>query len=245
MARVKAYQDDLAYIHDTGFGDFARQAAPALLARLRRAGIREGLVVDLGCGSGIWAGALCDAGYRVVGVDISPAMIRLARRHAPRAQFRIGSLLDVDLPPCVAVTALGECFNYLFDHRNSLDRLRRLFRRIYAALEPGGLLIFDVAEPGRGSGPRRIYLEGPGWAVLREHQEDPARQRLTRWITTFRRAGRSYRRSQEVHHLQLLPRTVVTRVLRACGFKVRRISGYGRQRFPKGWTGIAALKPGR
>ena len=84
------YARDLATIHDAGFGGFARDAAPGLLRRLRRAGIHDGLVVDLGCGSGIWARALTDAGYDVLGVDQSEAMLEIARRQAPEAQFVTG-----------------------------------------------------------------------------------------------------------------------------------------------------------
>ncbi|MFY9574661.1 MAG: class I SAM-dependent methyltransferase, partial [Blastocatellia bacterium] len=62
-----SYKDDLAYIHDTGFGDFARTAAPGLLEILRTNRIVTGLVVDLGCGSGLWAQALSRAGYEVLG----------------------------------------------------------------------------------------------------------------------------------------------------------------------------------
>jgi hypothetical protein len=47
------YKDDLAYIHHTAFGAFARDAAPGLLEKLRGAGIVDGLVVDLACGSGM------------------------------------------------------------------------------------------------------------------------------------------------------------------------------------------------
>src|SRR5215469_14060460 len=116
---MAGYTEDLAYIHDTGYGDFARTAAPALLESLRARGITSGLVVDLGCGSGIWAQALVAAGYDVLGIDISPAMIRLARRKAPGAKFRTASLLSAELPPCAAVTAIGECVNYAFDPSNS------------------------------------------------------------------------------------------------------------------------------
>ena len=90
---MEAYKDDLAYIHDVGFGDFAKNAAPELLAILRQRGLTDGLVVDLGCGSGLWAEELCQAGYDVLGVDISPAMIEIARRRAPRARFEVGSFL--------------------------------------------------------------------------------------------------------------------------------------------------------
>src|SRR5207249_1823078 len=80
-----------------------------------------------------------------------------ARKRAPRAQFRNESFLATKLPPCVVVTSLGECFSYLFDRRNTALGLRGLLRRIYRALRPGGLLVFDVVAPGRiaGRGPQR------------------------------------------------------------------------------------------
>src|SRR5262249_54099196 len=106
MKKTIAYGDDLAYTHDVGHGDFARRAAPGVLALLTRSGITGGLVVDLGCGSGIWARILTNAGYDVLGVDYSAAMIALARRHAPKAKFCHGSYLDADLPPCDAVTSI-------------------------------------------------------------------------------------------------------------------------------------------
>src|SRR5437764_12214022 len=89
------YSTDLAYIHDAGFSDFAERAAPELVNILARHGIRRGLVVDVGCGSGVLANGLIEAGYDVVGVDASPAMIRLARAGAPRATFRSASVATV------------------------------------------------------------------------------------------------------------------------------------------------------
>ena len=76
---MEPYRNDLAYIHDAGFGQIARAAAPVLLDALRRQGTVRGLVVDLGCGSGILARDVVDAGYEVLGIDISQAMIALAR----------------------------------------------------------------------------------------------------------------------------------------------------------------------
>ena len=107
------YQEDLAYIHHAGFSGLATGAAPGLLALFRKAGITVGLVVDLGCGSGLWARDLLAAGYDVLGVDSSPAMIELAREVAPGATFEVASLHDVEIPPCSAVTSLGESIGYL------------------------------------------------------------------------------------------------------------------------------------
>src|SRR5271165_1718144 len=109
-----AYRDDLAYIHDAGFGSFARAAGAVLVDALRRGHVTEGLVVDLGCGSGILSGVVSGSGYQTLGIDISEGMIALARKHVPRGKFRLESLLSAKLPSCVAVAAVGECLNYLF-----------------------------------------------------------------------------------------------------------------------------------
>lgn len=242
---VPGYTNDLAYIHDAGFGDFARNAAPGLLATLRRNGISSGLVVDLGCGTGIWANELVSAGYQVLGVDISPSMLRIARKRAPQARFVTASLLDCDLPRCDAVTSLGECINYSFDPANSKRELARFFRRVYEALRPGGMLIFDTAEPGQieGAGGRRTYGEAEDWAVLVESHEDRKRRTLIRRITSFRRAGKLYRRTEELHQLRLYPGPELAVELEKAGFRARLAPGYGSCRLPRAHVAILASKP--
>src|SRR5262245_53172071 len=106
--RRKVYKRDLAYVHNTGFGTFAERSARGVLNILGEAGISGGLIIDLGCGGGLWARRLTDAGYRVAGIDISSDMIALARKRVPEGSFRTSSFLDVDFPDCVAITALGE-----------------------------------------------------------------------------------------------------------------------------------------
>ncbi len=240
---AKPYDEDLAHIHDAGHGRFARAAAPVVLDLLRLAGLPSGLVVDLGCGSGILAAELSAGGYDVLGIDISPAMIELARRRAPRGRFEVGSLLAAQVPPCIAVTAVGECFNYLFDDSNTTDALGKLFGRVFAALPPGGLLIFDVAGPGRvPGGSQRSHREEDDWAVLVSTEEQGGL--LTRRITSFRKVGELYRRGHEVHRLRLYPPPVVAELLNQAGFHVRALDGYGELRFGPGHAGFAAHRPG-
>jgi SAM-dependent methyltransferase len=240
-----AYGADLAYIHDVGYTDFARSAATWLLWKLRRQAPGRGLVIDLGCGSGIWARELSEAGYDVLGIDISAAMIALARRRVPRARFQVQSCLEADLPPCVAVTALGEIFSFLFDAGNTDAALTHLFRRVHAALGPRGLFIFDVAGPGRarGKGPQKHCREGDDWAILVNTEEDPEHRFLTRRITSFRKVGKLYRREHEVHRLRLYRRAELAGRLREIGFRVSTVSGYGALRFERGWFGLLARKP--
>jgi SAM-dependent methyltransferase len=237
------YRDDLAYIHDAGFGAFAARSSPWLLKLFRARHLVAGRVVDLGCGSGIWAEALAQAGYEALGYDISPAMIAIARRRVPSAQFRRASFLTADLPPCVAVTSLGEIFNYLFDRQNTPRRLDELFGRVYEALCPGGLFVFDAALVGRVPGGHvSNFSEGPEWACLFEADETRDR-RLTRRITSFRKVGKSWRRDHEIHRLRLYDRGELVRRLRRRGFRVRTVDGYGEFRFPPGYAGFVARKP--
>ena len=116
---------------------------------------------------------------------------------------------------------------------------------MYQAVEPGGLLLFDVATPGRvpGSTPTRGFSEGPGWTVLYTAEEDRRRLTLNRTITSFWKVGDLYRRNREVHRLRLYPRSSVSQELRSAGFQVRPLGGYSRFRFPPGWVAFAATKP--
>jgi SAM-dependent methyltransferase len=228
---------------------FAAGLAPGMLRLLRRAGIRGGLVIDLGCGSGIWARALTDAGYDALGVDLSAAMLALARRRAPAARFVRGSLLRFEPPPCAAVTSLGECVNYLFDESaGGLDALGRLFRRVHDALRPGGVFVCEMAQPGqvRGPEPRRGHREAAGWAILFEVEEDPLNRTLTRRLTTFRElgAGGLYRRSEEVHRQRLFETAEILPLLTGAGFRVRVRRRIGSHRLVPAHVAFVATRAG-
>ena len=216
---------------------FARASAPDLLTLLHDAGIRDGRIVDLGCGSGIWARDLVNSGYEVVGVDISPAMIEIACQRVPEGEFHVGSFLRFPIPPCRTVTALGEVFNYLFDPENSIRSLQVVCKKIHDAIFPGGLLIFDVAVPGRCRGRTQAFTEGEDWACLVEYQHDEPSQQLTRRIVTFRKIDDAYRRHEETHRQQLFERRCVVAMLESIGFEVQPCRVTGSIRCPMAWSG--------
>jgi SAM-dependent methyltransferase len=157
----------LAHIHDVGFADYSTKSAPGILNILRRHRIAGGLVVDLGCGSGLWAEILIESKYRVLGIDVSKSMIRIARERAPLAEFKVDSVFRAAIPSCNAVTSIGECLNYIFDRDSGRAMLINLFRRVYDALNPGGIFVFDLAEQGQVPirSVTRAFTEGDGWMV--------------------------------------------------------------------------------
>jgi SAM-dependent methyltransferase len=239
------YKEDLAFIHDVGFSDYALKSAPGLLEILNRNQIREGLVVDLGCGSGLWAQELVKAHYQVLGVDISESMIAIAQTRVPEAEFRVESLFKADIPPCNAVTSIGECLNYLFDPDSDRQTLLQLFHRIHSALTPGGVFIFDIAEPGQvvQGTTTRGFTEGEDWVVLVEKEEDREQGTLTRRIITFRQVGELYRRDDEVHRLRLYQAADVAEELHQVGFQVEVMRSYGQYDLPRSHAAIVARKP--
>jgi SAM-dependent methyltransferase len=212
---------------------------------LDQRGISGGLVVDLGCGSGQWARELVDAGYRVLGIDVSEAMIELSRNRVPEAEFRVGSLFEVEIPPCQAVTAVSEVLNYLFDAENEERGLGRLFRRVHDALVPGGVFVFDVLGPGQVPPGARTkgFSVGEDWAVLSELEEDVERGTMERRIVSFRKVGDHYRRDEEVHRVRLYDPAELSAELERAGFRVRTLRSYGDFPLSAGHAAFVARKP--
>jgi SAM-dependent methyltransferase len=221
----RLYGRDLAELHTLYYSDVVENAAPGVIAALRRAGIRSKVILDLGCGGGQLSSRLLHEGYEPVGVDVSPAMIRLARRRAPKARFICGSITDIALPQCSAASAIGEIFNYL----PSKAAIRRAFGNIFRSLEPGGLFVFDIKEPlpGAEKKTRSTARWGDDWAIFVEVEEDPQKQRLTRKIVSFRRDGTLYRRHDEVHRQVILEAREAVAMLEDEGFRVDVFPGYG------------------
>jgi SAM-dependent methyltransferase len=238
------YRAALAQIHDDGFGFIATGAAEVLLAGLKLNGFRDGLIVELACGGGISSRILVDGGFDVLGYDMSQEMIELARERVPEARFEVRSLYDAELPQCIAVTGIGEAFNYRFDERAGFAAMRAVFARAFEALLPGGILLFDVAQPGRGM-PRLEHTtwEGDGWEVTSETVEAPGTDTLERRITT-RRGERLEEIDVETHRLALYDHERVFTTLTQTGFDPATLAGYAqRYRFGVGHGGFYAVKP--
>lgn len=234
------YRAALAQIHDDGFGFIATGAAKLLLAGLKLNGFKDGLVVELACGGGISSRMIVDGGFDVLGYDMSPDMIELARERVPEARFEVASLYDAELPECVAVTGIGEAFNYRFDERAGFESMCKVFERAQNALVRGGILIFDVAQPGRAM-PRleRTTWEGDGWIVTSETIEAPGTDTLERRITSTR--GDEV--DVEIHRLALYDHEAVFLALRETGFDPATLASYAEDyRFGVGHGGFYAVK---
>jgi SAM-dependent methyltransferase len=101
----------------------------------------DGVVCDMGCGPGHVAAYLAARGADVIGVDLSSAMIAVARRHNPGLRFEQGNMLDlvdVDGGAWGAVVAL---YSVIHIERSHVPAALAEFHRVLA---PGGLLVIAV-----------------------------------------------------------------------------------------------------
>jgi SAM-dependent methyltransferase len=109
LSQDSYYWRDLALVHHRGFGLHAQACAPGIVALLEPVRSREGIVLELGCGSGLLTKELAAAGHRVTATDASPAMLELARSYVPAAEeFRALVLPSAPLPQCTEPGSISE-----------------------------------------------------------------------------------------------------------------------------------------
>lgn len=231
------YAAEVARIHDRDFGHIARAAAATAIADLRRLGHESGLIVDLGCGSGIASAAFVNAGFDVVGIDSSADMIDLARAGCPRGTFSCESIYNASLPPAAAVIAAGEVFNYR-NVGNPAAQLLGLLRRINDSLLPGGFLLFDVAAPGRAGATaahQEVRLDDDRTMTVDVLE---ASSELTRTVTLTGSTGTE----TETHSLHLWSDTKVAEMLQTAGFREPTTTSYLDLAFNTGWSTWIAYK---
>ena len=221
------YGKDLAAAHAAGFSGPSLAGGVLVLDTLRQSGLNTGSIVDLGCGSGEWARLAAAGGFDVTGVDVSAAMLDLARAHGSPARFVSSSLWDFELPvPAVAVTAFGEALNYGAPSLPSVSDLAALVRRVATSLASGGVFAFDVLLSGEPMRYRSWRDEGDR-SILVDVIEDPDSATLTRSIVLFTREGQNYRRSEEQHAVRIYNRPDVERALTDAGVSWAASTAYG------------------
>jgi SAM-dependent methyltransferase len=105
-----------------------------------------GLVADLGCGPGHLTAHLRDRGLDVLGVDLSSAMIELARAAAPDLRFEVGSMAALGLPDASLAGILSW---YSMIHTPPED-LPGYFAEFTRTLAPGGHVLLGCFESAGG-----------------------------------------------------------------------------------------------
>lgn len=133
---------------------------------LREYQIEDGLLLELGCGTGSMTERLAGYGYDMIGVDCSGEMLDIARKKKERSGHDILYLLqdmrEFELYGTVrAAVSICDSMNYILEERE----LEQVFRLVNNYLDPGGIFIFDFNTEYK-------YREILGNRTIAEDRED-------------------------------------------------------------------------
>ncbi len=237
------YRRNLALVHHLGFAFHAERCAPGILERLRPVLDAGGVVLELGCGSGLLTRELVAAGHRVIATDASPAMLELARETAPGAEeLRVLVLPDDPLPACDAVVSIGHVLSYLPDEA-ALDRA---LVATADALRPGGVYAIDLCDlrwgEVRRDRPPHVFIEDE-WAIFTRFAA-PRPNLFVRDMTTFVRTDDGlWLRDDEVHENVLIDTSLVPPLLAAHGVDAQVGDSFGDEELDDGLVTIVGTKP--
>ncbi len=241
--REPYYRPDLALVHHRGFGFHADLCAPGILELLTPVREHDGLVLEVGCGSGLLTRHLVDAGHRVLATDASPAMLELARITAPDAEaIERLALPDDPVPPADAIVSTGHALSYL----PTAAAIDRAFLALARALRPGGVFALDLEDlewaAARVDAPAQGRV-GDDWAIITEYAV-PAPDCFVREMTTFlREPDGSWRRDDERHENVMVDTTRIPALLAAEGVTVEVRRSFGSEELPVGLRTIVGTRP--
>ena len=163
---MEAYTS-FAQVYDTFMDNIPYEEWGAyIVSLLREYGISDGLVLDLGCGTGSMTEVLSGYGYDMIGVDLSEDMLEIALEKRDASGHDILYLLQdmrsFELYGTVrAVVSVCDCVNYLLEEQD----LTETFRLVNNYLDPGGIFIFDLNTEYK-------YRELLGEATIAEDREE-------------------------------------------------------------------------
>ena len=237
------YQPDLARIHHLGFGFHADACAPGILDLLSDVRDRDGLVLEVGCGSGLLTRYLIEAGHRVVATDASPAMLELASENLGSAvEVRQLTLPDDPVPAADAIVSVGHALSYLPDE----DAVDRALVALANALRPGGVMAIDLCDLEWGRhrrGERPAGWVGDDWAIVTAFPFE-GEDRYIREMTTFTKTpDGTYRRGHERHHNVLIDTSTVPPRLASLGLSAEVRPAFGDEQLPAGLVAVVAHRP--
>lgn len=198
-----------------------------LAGLLREYGVNDGLVLELGCGTGNMTQLLAEKGYDMIGVDNSMDMLEIAMEKKEEKNQDILYLLqdmrEFELYGTVkAAVSVCDSINYITEEEDLLE----VFRLVNNYLDPGGIFIFDMNTPYK-------YREILGDSTIAENREDASfiwdnyydeeeqinEYDLALFIPEKRDGDTLYRKYEEVHCQRAYELKTVKELLKEAGME--------------------------
>lgn len=199
-----------------------------LTGLLREQGVEDGLVLDLGCGTGTMTRLLAAAGYDMIGIDISEEMLEIAMEKSAVAKEGLSEILylqqdmrEFELYGTVrAIVSICDSMNYIMEY----EELVQVLRLANNYLDPGGVFIFDLNTPYK-------YRELLGEQTIAENREEGSfiwenyydeEEQVNEYDLTLyiKEENGMFRRYEETHYQRAYDLETVARAVKEAGMEL-------------------------
>lgn len=197
-----------------------------LTTLLQEYGVSEGLVLELGCGTGTLTRLLAARGYDMIGVDVSAEMLEIAAERSveigtePGILYLLQDMRDLELYGTVrAVVSICDSVNYLMEYEDLVE----VFKRVNNYLDPGGIFVFDLNTTYK-------YEQLLGEQTIAENREEGsfiwenyynAEEQVNEYdLTLFiREEDQRYRKYEETHYQRAYSLETVKQAIETAGME--------------------------
>ena len=113
-----------------------------LVSLLKKYGVKDGLVLDMGCGTGAMTRYLDAHGYDMTGIDLSEEMLTIAKeKSSPDILYLLQDMREFELYGTMrAAVSVCDSMNYILEEEDLLQ----VFSLVNNYLDPGGIFVFDL-----------------------------------------------------------------------------------------------------
>lgn len=194
-------------------------------------GVTGGIVAELGCGTGKVTRLMRDKGFDMIGIDMSPEMLQIAREQEKEDDDSILYLLqdmrEFELYGSVAaVISLCDSMNYITDE----DDILQVFSLVHNYLDPGGIFVFDLNTKFYYSkilGENVICENRPFGSFIWENYYDEEscinEFDLTIYCQTSGSGSGSYERFEETHYQKAFSIQTIKKLLKKSGLTFKAV----------------------
>ncbi len=213
---------------EAGLGAGSAALRQRLFDKIQMEGWLGRRVLDLGCGTGGSACWFAGTGFRVTGIDRSPAMVAVARQRAEAegvvVDWREADITRAEIDDGYDLVLALSVFNEL----SSLRDLEAALRLANQALTPDKLLIFDLLTiqgvfERWGEGAHVLYDDPERLMILARSRYSHETSAATLYYACYQGAEGNWQRRDETHTLRAFPLQAVGAALQRTGFKVRQV----------------------
>lgn len=156
---------EYAKLYSQKEGGFSKELGTNLFNFLKNRAYKVRSVLDVACGTGEFVSVMRNGCTDILGIDFEPAMIDVAKKQVPDADFLVAGLFDFDLGRTFDLVSCNyETVNFALDR----EQLLKLFANVAKHLNKGGIFVFDFKTPNATDKDSFLFEESSDFDYVKE-----------------------------------------------------------------------------